>query len=82
MAAGVPVISTELGAEGLAVQNGIHLQIAESAPEWIRALEAISDPASAAALTASARQLVLERYDWRAIGRKLVATYEEWLSSR
>src|ERR1035437_1171665 len=42
MAAGVPVVSTTLGAEGLAVSPGRHLLIADSGEDWLRQLSALS----------------------------------------
>jgi glycosyltransferase involved in cell wall biosynthesis len=79
MAAGVPVISTELGSEGLHVHPGTDILVAGSAPEWIAALEQLENSEYRARLAASARELVRTRYDWDALGKLLFATYCEWL---
>ncbi len=77
MAAGVPVVSTRLGAEGLRARAGVHFLLAESPAEFqARILGMRSDPAGARALVQAACQLVRECYDWRVIGETLRAVYE------
>jgi sugar transferase (PEP-CTERM/EpsH1 system associated) len=82
MAAGVPVISTTLGAEGLAAAPGRDLLIADSQPEWIERLTALArEPRLWRALTDSGRDLVRARYDWSMLGETLYETYLGWLKS-
>lgn len=84
MAAGVPVVSTPLGAEGLEVIDGENLLLVESADTegWIDRLVSLAgSPAQRAPLIASGLRLVQSRYDWEILGSKLVATYEGWLKS-
>ena len=82
MAAGVPVVSTPLGAEGLSVTPGENILMAEpdDAETWLRHLEYLkaSEPARKA-LSAAALALVRTTYDWEILGRKLCDTYEGWL---
>jgi len=67
-AAELPVISTAKGAEGLGVEHGRHLLIAETAEDFAAAaLELTRDPALAGALAARARALVAERFSWPAL---------------
>jgi len=80
MAAGVPVISTKLGAEGLAVTPGKEILLVDSDGDWMAALAKLRDSGAWAAQTSAARELVCARYDWQAIGRSLIATYQAWLS--
>jgi polysaccharide biosynthesis protein PslH len=81
MAAGVPVVSTPLGAEGLEVSPGRDILLAEGEEEWIRALESLAgQPELVRQLTAAGRELVRSRYDWNALGEKLFATYIRWLA--
>jgi sugar transferase (PEP-CTERM/EpsH1 system associated) len=75
LAAGVPVISTRAGAEGLALTPGEHLIIAESQPEWLAAIRRLSDPQAAAQFSAAGRKQVRERYDWSIPGARLLAVY-------
>jgi len=60
---GVPVVSTPLGAEGLAVEDGTHLLVAED-PEGFarRCAELMERPALADGLRDRARRLVAESY--------------------
>lgn len=72
MAAGVPVISTQLGVEGLDVEDNIHYLRADDGREMAAAIERIlSSDQAGKRLAASARALVSAQYDWTAIGEKL-----------
>lgn len=82
MAAGVPVISTATGAEGLDVDPGRHLLIADANDDWIAMTEQVLDPAVRSTLVAAGGDLVRSRYDWSALGLQLCRTYEEWLSAQ
>jgi glycosyltransferase involved in cell wall biosynthesis len=81
MAAGIPVVSTPLGAEGLAVTPGENILLAEpdDAEAWLRNLEHLMESEPRQALCASAFELVRTSYDWEILGRKLCDTYEGWL---
>lgn len=82
MAAGTPVISTELGAEGLAVtpDENILLASAESPEPWLQSVRTLlTQPECRAQLAASARHLVESRYDWRSIGNSLATEYAAWM---
>lgn len=81
MAAGVPVISTPLGAEGLAVtaDENILFAGADDPEAWLRQLGYLISGSGCKALAASALQLVRTTYDWGILGRKLCDTYEGWL---
>jgi glycosyltransferase involved in cell wall biosynthesis len=84
MAAGVSVISTAVGAEGLAVESERHILIAdESSPEsWVRAILSLGESERhRRELIASGMQLVRDHYDWMVIGKSLCNTYLEWFGS-
>jgi glycosyltransferase involved in cell wall biosynthesis len=83
MAMGVPVISTSVGCEGLAVRDGEHLLVADT-PEAIAAAGArlIGDPALAQRLARRAYQLVCEHYDVPIALAALDAAYASVLASR
>jgi len=72
MALGTPVVSTSKGAEGLNVEHGENILIADEpevfAHEVIRLME---DPDLRDRLVKNARILVKEDYDWQSIGLKL-----------
>jgi sugar transferase (PEP-CTERM/EpsH1 system associated) len=82
MAAGVPVVSTPLGAEGLDVTDGENALMVDSADAegWAGALESIANsPDRRAQLAAAGLRLVQSRYDWEILGARLRAIYEDWL---
>lgn len=75
MAAGVPVISTARGAEGLAVENNVHYLLAETAGEMREAVFSLAgDRARSTQLAAAGRELVERRYDWAVLGEALAAS--------
>jgi glycosyltransferase involved in cell wall biosynthesis len=85
MAAGVPVISSQLGAEGLAVTPDRDILFAEpdDAAAWIRQVSRLaSGGTERPSLTEAALDLVRTRYDWAALGAKLAQTYQSWLGRR
>jgi glycosyltransferase involved in cell wall biosynthesis len=80
MAAGVPVVSTALGAEGLDVSPGRNILMAEKEKDWLLALASISDGSSLrSTLISEGQRLVATRYDWDILGRALDDTYRRWL---
>jgi len=84
MAAGVPVISTPVGAEGLEVQPDRNILLAEERnPEtWVQAMRSLGESERRRQeITACAKQLVRERYEWTVIGKLLCETYLDWCDS-
>ncbi len=72
MAAGVPVISTTRGAEGLDVEHGRHILLADTPQEFAAAVRnLLASPETAARLAADARNLVRQVYDWAILGERL-----------
>jgi glycosyltransferase involved in cell wall biosynthesis len=68
MAAGTPVVSTTVGAEGVPVRSGRELLVADSVAEFAAAvLRLLHDPALGRQLSTAARKLVIERFDWRVV---------------
>jgi polysaccharide biosynthesis protein PslH len=79
MAAGTPVISTALGAEGLSVQPGLDVLIAGDSPAaWVKAVALLTKDDSRAEIATRARHTVCSHYDWTSIGRKLCDACEAW----
>jgi glycosyltransferase involved in cell wall biosynthesis len=63
----VPVVSTTLGAEGLDVQDDVHLLLADDPDEFAAAtVRLIGDPALRTRIADKAEKLYLDRYDGRA----------------
>jgi len=72
MAAGVPVISTHLGAEGLPVRDGEDILLADTPEAMAAAVESLLDhPSLRDRLIQGGRDLVNRGFDWRAIARTL-----------
>lgn len=72
MAYGMPIVSTTKGAEGLPVQSGEHLLIADNAEDFASAvLTLCSDPALSLRLGAAGRELVRTRFTWERQGEQL-----------
>ncbi len=70
MAAGAPVVSTSVGAEGLAVTDGQDIQLADTAELFAaRCLALLNSPDKAKGLAASALDLVTEHFSWSRVGR-------------
>ncbi|HEV2904556.1 MAG TPA: glycosyltransferase [Pyrinomonadaceae bacterium] len=83
MAAGVPVISTRRGAEGIEVKEGENILFAETGDEFCRRLAQISESETQwRRLSASGRVLAREKYDWAKLGDELAKLYGELLSNR
>jgi polysaccharide biosynthesis protein PslH len=78
MAAGVPVVSTALGAEGLEVQDDADILIADSNQRLAEGiLTLIESKELRQRLSAAGRALVSEHYDWSRLGANLFEIYEE-----
>ena len=78
MAAGLPVVSTPEGAEGLEVVAGEHILIARNEDEFAGcAIRLLNDNSLVQSLTTKARRLVEERYDWERIAPLLEQAWEE-----
>jgi glycosyltransferase involved in cell wall biosynthesis len=76
-----PVVTTALGAEGLAARDGDDLLVANSATDVARAIERLrADDALAARVAASGRVLVTSRFRWDTIAEAHDAIYTRVLS--
>jgi len=83
MAAGVPVVSTTLGAEGLDVQHDENILIADTKDQLVEAIiSLVENEALRNDLSVAGRALVSRRYDWSSLGAALFRAYEELLVSR
>jgi glycosyltransferase involved in cell wall biosynthesis len=77
LAQGMPIVSTTLGAEGIAVEPGRDLLIADTPEEFAQAiLQLLDDPDLAARLGAAGRRLMEQTYDYRVACQPLEAIYQ------
>jgi polysaccharide biosynthesis protein PslH len=82
MAMGKALVSTTLGAEGIAVVPGRHLLIADDAAGFAASVVRLLDePALAAQLGAAARARAIERYAWSVAATALEGFYRQVLAS-
>lgn len=74
LAAGKPVVSTTVGAEGLEVEAGRHLLIADDPGAFSDAVNrALTEDDLQACLAAAGKALVRERYGWERLGEAFAA---------
>ncbi len=82
-AAGIPVVSTAIGAEGLARKDGEFCALADSPLEFAaRVLALLDGPEAAAQMAARARAEVEANWDMPAITRRLERSYRELLREK
>jgi glycosyltransferase involved in cell wall biosynthesis len=72
-AAGLPVVSTAVGCEGLNVRHGEHLLVAERDRFAQSLSDLLTDELVGLRLAAQGRALAYEQYDWTAVGAKACA---------
>ena len=83
MAAGVPVVSTRLGVEGIEAEDNVHLLLADSGPEIAAAVGRVASSSETRnRLSQAARALVCRVYDWSVIGKQLFAIHADLMESR
>lgn len=74
LALGTPVVATSKGVEGLDLEHGKHVLIADTPREFAAAtILLLTQPGLRAYLSQEGSRLIAARYDWRAIGRQLNA---------
>jgi sugar transferase (PEP-CTERM/EpsH1 system associated) len=78
-----PVVSTSLGAEGLAVRPGENILLADEPDQFARSiLNLLDDRQQQTRLGQAGRQLVVREYSWKAISEQMNAVYEMSVSCR
>jgi glycosyltransferase involved in cell wall biosynthesis len=64
----VPIVSTTIGAEGIAVREGENILIADAPDQFAGSVvQVLDDPDLQARLRATGRRWVEEQYDWRRV---------------
>jgi glycosyltransferase involved in cell wall biosynthesis len=77
MGMGVPVVSTATGVEGLDVNDGTHVMIAQTPSEFRdRIVEMIDNKELFNKIRSNAYELVKEKYQWKGIAKKLESLYK------
>ena len=82
-AAGIPAVSTTLGAEGLGSEDGLYCRIADTPQAFAAAiLRLFSDQPEAAAMALRAHAFIAETRGLPAMTARLLATYRRALSAK
>jgi len=69
---GLPIVSTTIGAEGIEIEPGKDILIADTAPDFAQAvIQLLKDPSLAEDLGRAGRQSVLAKYNWQRV-------YSDW----
>lgn len=72
LATGLPVVTTEVGVEGLRLQDGEHLSVATTLPLFCeKILGVMSSPESSQAMAQRGRESVLQEYRWTNLALRL-----------
>ncbi|MFA5073582.1 MAG: glycosyltransferase [Nitrospirota bacterium] len=80
---GKAVVTTRVGAEGIDVEDGVHLVIADDPTSFAqKTIELLRNPEKIKTMGEKGRQRILERYDWSAIGKIQLNAYRELVRSR
>lgn len=83
MAAGAPIVSTRLGAEGIDCDDGVHLLMADTAGDMAASVgRLLASPDAGMRLTEAARDMVATRYDWSVIGDRMYAIHQRLMERR
>jgi glycosyltransferase involved in cell wall biosynthesis len=83
LAAGLPVVSTTVGAEGLELEPGKDFLRADTAEELARMLaDCLENPGPCQAMATRARSGVLGKYDWDTLAAKLETVWEKCVAVR
>lgn len=78
MALGRPVVSTAIGCEGLDVEDGQHLLIADAPEQFAeKTVRLVTDKVLYKRIVTEARRLVVTEYDWDVIARRLMNVYSK-----
>jgi glycosyltransferase involved in cell wall biosynthesis len=83
MAAGVPVVSTRLGAEGLDIHDQRDILLADTGEAFATAISRLaSTPELRQRLALAGRELVVQSYDWASLGERLYAIHQRARNTR
>ncbi|MFZ5932920.1 MAG: glycosyltransferase family 4 protein [Patescibacteria group bacterium] len=79
MASRLPLVTTSVGAEGLAAKDGVHLMVSDS-PAGLaeKTIELLRNPQKSQTLAKNARKLVEEKFSWYKMSRFLDEIYAKY----
>ena len=78
LSAGLPVVTSRVGVEGLHLEMGRHVTVVDGDKETARAiLQLMKDPETARQQAELGRERILERYDWSGLADRLDEIWRE-----
>jgi glycosyltransferase involved in cell wall biosynthesis len=78
MAARVPIVSTTIGAEGLEVEHGVNIRLADTAADMAaQCLELLENPAERQRIQSNAWEMVSSRFSWDRVATRFEEALEE-----
>jgi glycosyltransferase involved in cell wall biosynthesis len=78
MSLGIPVVSTPIGCEGLDVEHGRDILIADTAEKFASSIKAVlSDETFRRSLSGNGRRLVEQKYAWRLVLKRLARFFQD-----
>lgn len=81
MAAGRPVVTTTVGAEGIDARDDAHLRVTDSPEDFAATVaQLLDDRDEAERLARNGRELVAARYSWHASGDQMARALDAWLA--
>lgn len=82
MASGLPVITTKIGIEGLATENGKQVLLAQNPADFAEQTQKIlGDKKLYESVRENARKLVKEKFSWKSIAQQLEVVYKTIITS-
>lgn len=83
MAAGVPVVTSTMGAEGLEYSAGEHLLLADSPQEFADAIDnLLADRKLTEVIRANGRKLIEEKYSWNIVSKRFISVVESTIRGK
>jgi glycosyltransferase involved in cell wall biosynthesis len=80
MARGIPTVTTSVGAEGIAVENGRHLLVEDDPARMAQRIDdLLGDPALWQRVQSASRDLIREQYTWRRLFRDMHRALDQGL---
>lgn len=79
MANGIPVVTTQLGIEGIKAIPDIHVLTSESSDGLANAVLKLEEPGLYKTIVQNAQKLIEEKYTWESISKKLEVLYKKAL---
>jgi glycosyltransferase involved in cell wall biosynthesis len=82
MARGIPTVTTRVGAEGIDVENGRELLVADDPAQMAAQIDdLLANPALWQQLQSSSRALIRERYTWQRLFAQMHASIDRGLKA-